>query len=59
MKATVGELQGTKSGEEAPQLESLREKTKRKKERKKRHPDGPLVHLCGLSNDKNDGMSGL
>lgn len=33
MKATVGELQRTKSGEEAPQLESLREK-KQKKERK-------------------------
>lgn len=57
MKATVGELQRTKSGEEAPQLESMRKK--KQKKRKKRHPDGLLVHLCGLSNDKNDVMSGL
>lgn len=46
MKATVGELQRTKPGEETRHRNHWEKK-------KQRHPDGALVNCCGLSEDTN------
>lgn len=45
MKATVGESQRTKPGEETRHWNHC--------EKKQRHPDGALVNCCGLSEDTN------
>lgn len=56
MKATVGESQRTKPGEET-QLPTVARH--RNHWRKKRHPNGPLVNCCGLSKDIDDALAPL